>query len=427
MSVLLVPMMALLVQQIFGESPTGTCRVSPGGTFNSTNFLLNRRPLEDASARCNDGSAAQIFFRPCCNGDTPGDFCNESKSTWFVAFGDGNQDGWCWDESSCAARAATSPNLTSSDGLPLIFDRSGDQVGTGIGAFSKFAEVNANFYKAYAVYVPYCSSDLFLGECADAQHDGESMVFCGRSIARAALRSLLPDMIRYGADEVVLSGGAGLMNLIPEMKETLAGVATKVVALCDGCVLLDDAPSIGNVVLATPAADPSTCSDAWACAPSMTLPAAIETWGARLDESCGSWRCLLAGPGGALELAAAAMPLMARHPLYDVLALASRGDPNGHNASLAEEVRSQVVAALSPAHVQLAPACGQPQSAFTRSACFREGHRSLGAGAGASGLLSKALYTMLRGSGEDSQIDGCQGQGCNPSCVTEDAVDVLTI
>ena len=104
-----------------------------------------------------------MYFRPCCDGIDPGDWCNASARVWFIVFGNGNEDGWCWDQESCARRRKTHPALMTSTGLPTIFSRGDDPFGSGIGAFSKSGEANSNFYKSFAAFVPSCSSDMFVG------------------------------------------------------------------------------------------------------------------------------------------------------------------------------------------------------------------------------------------------------------------------
>ena len=71
------------------------CRAEDGG-FDPESMTLTLRPLNDTAATCNDGSQASLYFRPCCDGPTSGDWCNTSASTWLIVFGD-EASGWCWD------------------------------------------------------------------------------------------------------------------------------------------------------------------------------------------------------------------------------------------------------------------------------------------------------------------------------------------
>lgn len=383
---------------------TGKCRALDGSGFNSSTFLMNKRAVSSDAAVCNDGTQAQFYFRPCCDGETAGDFCNESLATWLIVFGDGHEDGWCWDVDSCAARALASPQLVSSDGLPQVFSRDGENWTDGVGAFSKGGEVNQNFYKSYAVYVPHCSSDLFLGECsADAPGDAQ---FCGRSIAEAVVRQLLPEMATYGVDEVVLVGGAGVMTYASSLRDILPQTAT-VSAVCDGCVLFDDL---------APLTEPPTCEDAFSCTPDRTLPAGVDLWGASLDEACGGWRCLLSTAGqGSLGLVAATsakLPLLAQQPLYDSKTFSALGSTPTQNATFAQEVRKHIHAGLKAAKVIVASACTAPESSFTRSSFFLVSFgRFYPRLSYASGL-----YALLYESTREVFADSCSTVDCNPSC-----------
>uniref|UniRef100_A0A7S0LV47 Uncharacterized protein n=1 Tax=Coccolithus braarudii TaxID=221442 RepID=A0A7S0LV47_9EUKA len=397
-----------------------------------------------------------LYYRPCCNGEDSWDFCNTSSSIWLVVFGDGNSDGWCWDSDSCARRAASLPERVGSGKWPAVFSRSESEPGSGwgpsVGAFSKLAEVNPNFYKAYTAYVPSCSSDLFLGEC-EGRTIGSAIdsnfKFCGKAIALAALRSLIPDMERYGADHVVLVSGAGVLTYIDELSALLPKSAA-VSAVCDGCALFDSPPT--HLPSSPPPAlalhplvlsPNSNCTDAFSCGPAETLPTAIKLWASQQKSECGGWRCLLSTPKqgalGVIGRAAAMMPLLAYHPLYDAAAFAARGTtPAAANASTAVEVRANVLAAVTPAAVVLAPACAQPQSSFTRIQFFHIDVVSSGGAAlnqasrssrarkasrvGAPGAFSHALYDLIHGAAS-SRVDACIGPGCNLSC--EDRLSLI--
>lgn len=193
------------------------CR-SPGAGF-SNNTLLTIHSLEENST-CFDGSRAKYYYRPCCDGEDPLDFCNASESKiWFIIF---EQNGWCYSNASCQSRRQ---EYKSSQHLPESFPLSTD------GIFSIFGEQNPNFYKNYAVYVPHCSNDMFLGSC----HDNRSK-FCGQNIAKAVVKNLYNDFISYGATEVVFVGGPGIMHLVP-LLATLLPDQTTARAICDGCFL----------------------------------------------------------------------------------------------------------------------------------------------------------------------------------------------
>ena len=207
------------------------CR-GPGGTFSHNTQLQLSDVVATEAPVCNDGSPAKFYYRPCCDGQDPLDFCNASNLTnWFIVF-EGN-NGWCFSKDSCELRMRASPSAVSSVGLPKLLPQSLD------GIFSIAGEQNPNFYKSYAAYIPHCSSDLFLSSCRDSAHPTSTRVsqnqssFCGRDVAMEVVKSLVPDMQKYGATNVVFVGGAGIMQLVPELAALLPSSSTPV-AVCDG-------------------------------------------------------------------------------------------------------------------------------------------------------------------------------------------------
>ena len=121
----------------FAAIAAPTCR-APGGGFDPSSMDLTLFTINNTQAKCQDGTDAKMYIRPCCDGIAPGDHCNATdRPRWFIVFGDGNADGWCWDAASCAARAK---NLTSSEQLPQHFSRHGGFYDQRVGAFSKSGE-----------------------------------------------------------------------------------------------------------------------------------------------------------------------------------------------------------------------------------------------------------------------------------------------
>lgn len=287
--------------------------------------------------------------------------------------------------------------LTSSEGLPDFWSRFGSYWENQVGAFSKGGETNQNFYKSYAAYIPYCSSDLFLGDCASSRNSGgdssASPAFCGKSIATAAIRNLLPEMEKYGADRIFLVGGAGIMTYLEELRWLLPPSADAR-AVCDGCVLLESGMSGG-----------CTGADAFSCAPRETLPQAVDLWKASLPQSCKGWKCLTSSATeGAIALAASWMPVLAQHPLYDRLMVAE---------SSPSAVQDAVAAALSAATVSVGAACAAPQSSFTMPEFF-----SVRYGGGRPPLTYASALFALANDQPLQLVDACGGVNCNPSCNT---------
>ena len=406
-----------------------TCRTAGGG-FNDTSMSLSRRPLTSSDgAVCNDGSAAQMYVRPCCDGADPGDFCNhtERSPVWLVVFGDGNADGWCWDGPSCARRMHD-PSRSSSRTLPRYFARGGGRDDFRVGVFSKSGEGNPNFYPSYVAFIPHCSSDLFLGNSTSA--NGPPF-FRGRSIAFAAIDALGGPMrasADAGALHVVIAGGAGVMLLLDELRARLP-TGAQLSAVCDGCVLYDDntaaaaAAAAASLAVASGAADgvgdrggegvggsgACTSEDAFSCPPSHTLPQALNLWGASSPSSLGScrggWRCLLDSPS-VVKGRPAPPRLLAQQPLYDA---ATR---RAHAEASAASVRARLSQAIEAADVSVGAACGSaPSASLTHSTFFSI---TFGRGLPPPSYAS-ALSSLVSGQ-RLALIDACAGIDCNANC-----------
>ena len=381
------------------------CRASGGG-FNISTMSLSLRPIALNTAMCTDGSAAKMYVRTCCDGTDPGDFCNNTERIpqWVVVFGDGNSGGWCWDGPSCAARLQQQPDLSSSKRLPEYFARDGGRDDYRVGIFSKSGEGNPNFYASYTAYVPYCSSDLFLGNSSGEQ----APFFRGRSIALGAIDSLRDEMLASAVNspgrslQVVIVGGAGVMLLMDDIRARLPPGAD-LSAVCDGCVLFDDGVQSDR---AKPA--PCKSGDAFSCTPSMTLPAATGLWAASMGACGAGWRCLLDSPA---RVASGLKPprLLAQQPLYDAPTRAA------HAGMLDAAVRARLTRALAAAGVSVGAACSRlPSASITRSSFFSV---TFGGSRIPPLTYGSGLYSLLVGT-NSSLVDTCEGVDCNPHCPT---------
>lgn len=125
-------------------------------------------------AVCNDGSPAGYYYGK--GGSDDSGFIIEDN-TWLVFLEGG---GWCWDEESCEQRKGIYPHLMSSSkwgeskALTGIF--STDPTVSPLAAASK-------------VFVPYCSSDGWVGdEVADSSNGNRH--FRGAAIVKAVFADL---------------------------------------------------------------------------------------------------------------------------------------------------------------------------------------------------------------------------------------------
>jgi hypothetical protein len=341
-------------------------------------LFLNAIPIQSPLAVCNDGSPTPIYYRNCsANWDTKGpDYCANITNRWVIVFaGDdvrgalrGEPDGpapafpagaFCYDGGSCASRA---PALRTSAGLP--------KSGFPGGFLSPYAEVNPNFYKSSSVVIPYCSSDLFLGNTtANGTH------FRGAEILNSALTALLALPNRSSlafADEVFVVGGAGVISQLPRIRARLLAAKRAAVGgggggggggapplllrgVCDGCALLPDLPG---------APSPPRCERDNDCPPSEALPRGMALWGAGGGPP---WRSL-AAPALLAATAAAGLPLLAFAQEFDAVALSAYGAwGGGANGSGAAWARRTYAPALRAALRGSLPA--PPRGAAFVGAC----------------------------------------------------------
>ena len=120
-----------------------------------------------STALCNDGSPAGYYYKA-----SP----NASSLDWLV-FQEGG--GWCWDSATCLARAASSPQLTSSKHWAATTTQGGI-----------FASDDARLSQLNLVFVPYCSSDGWAGLAGPASNPlGWS--FRGHDIVEAVIADLV--------------------------------------------------------------------------------------------------------------------------------------------------------------------------------------------------------------------------------------------
>lgn len=382
-------------------------------------LYMHRHVVADAAARgalCNDGSPAVFYYRGCNETyyakDAGG--CVNISNTWLVSFESGGE--YCYDAASCAARREARPAATRAPTTPQLVEN---------GLTQPFPEVNPNFYKSHAVFVPYCSSDLWLGN--GGNHSGGGFGFNGRNIIRAVLEDLqkvVPSghdddgeaegALRYdlgAAESLLLAGGPGLAAQASFVASLLpANLSRAAAMLCDGCVVLDQPPLV-------PVSAARPCSTALDCPPAVALQAGWGLWGAVAAPECvhGDHRCLLAPE--LLRYAPRSLPLLVQHPLYDSTQLAmNRAWPNtsassAYIAAFGESVR----AVLRATPFAFGAGCEAPYAYAQSHEAY---YYTKVNGMRMTGALSNAVSTFLRDRDtfvRDRYIDTCTGIGCNPS------------
>lgn len=256
----------LTVAVVKAQFPTPAPGVPPAQVLNVT-YLEG--PV------CNDGTQQAVYYRPCsANWDRKNpndDFCANITQRWIVVFESGA--GYCYSPNSCASR---DQNATSSSVMKA-------QAFLG-GMLEPFAEANPNLYKASAVFVPSCTSDLFSGDSEAGA--GTPFQFRGRAVVDAVLQRFLSDPAidaparLVDADEVLIVGPAGVMARIESLAQTIQEAASqasppgnpslRVFGMLDGGMLPGTLQPF-NVS----AADCTTDAN---CPPALALRAAAPLW-----------------------------------------------------------------------------------------------------------------------------------------------------
>ena len=270
--------------------------------------LFTVRNAAARGALCNDGSPAKYYFRDC---PRPGAECLDAPSEWIVVFDGGDSSDACYDEPTCAARMTAEPHKTGSGHLNATLP-------SPSGIFSWSGEENPNFYQHRTVLVPYCSSDMWLGNTSDT---ASGIHFRGRAILRAVAEDLAsaqfsntsvptiygpgPNRTRLDeADALAFVGGVGVSSQLAALvARSPPKPSKKLRAICDGCVLADVPP------LVTPAQQP--CTGAADCPPAAVLQRGLTLWDPAAAPD--AWRALL----GASLLRGLALPALVQQPQYD--------------------------------------------------------------------------------------------------------------
>jgi hypothetical protein len=134
--------------------------------------LLNT--AEYPEAVCNDGTPAGYYLIK----DIADDSGFQLQDNRWLLFLEGG--GWCWDEVSCVQRQSIYPNLISS--------KTWKPTRAYTGIFSQ-DPTKSPLATASKVFVPYCSSDGWVGD-AGADSSTAKMHFRGQAIIKAVLSDL---------------------------------------------------------------------------------------------------------------------------------------------------------------------------------------------------------------------------------------------
>ena len=222
-------------------------------------FLVDRGHVD---ALCSDRTSAAYYFR---KGAPSGDENRRRRDVLIYLQG----GFWCWDEASCALRWGYWDDPAAQrqwHGKHLMSSKTLDNVtmngNTPGGILNTTARAAANAFAGFDVYyVPYCSSDAWLG--ATRGEAAGAFVFRGRDILTAVVRETVKQSGAGAPLGAVLltgtsAGGLGTIHSVDFLRDELLppSAATRVVGIADGGWFMDVEP-------AAPCAQQS--EDMWDC------------------------------------------------------------------------------------------------------------------------------------------------------------------
>lgn len=147
-------------------------------------FMMRLHHLTDRNVTCNDGTPAGYYLRRA-----------HGSKRWIVYLEGGE---FCTSAESCEARYSDMTHLMSSARW--------NPVKEGSGILSTKQHLNPTWWNANHVYVPYCSSDAWIGN-ASANETGERFSFVGSRILERVFTELMSKGLEH-AERVLLAGSS---------------------------------------------------------------------------------------------------------------------------------------------------------------------------------------------------------------------------
>jgi hypothetical protein len=177
-----------------------------------------------AQAVCNDGSSAAYYYAPATSGS--------ASNVWLLMLEGGE---WCWDEASCATRKATQASMMGNK----FWNHN-----VAMGGIFETDDTKTPFAGAHKIFVPYCSSDAWVGDT-----DAAGLAFRGQAIVAAVLQSLVTQQNMGGTDRLLFggcsAGARGAMFTLDSVAALLARAGApqvQVQGLLDSPLWIDVAP-----------------------------------------------------------------------------------------------------------------------------------------------------------------------------------------
>ncbi|KAM8933768.1 palmitoleoyl-protein carboxylesterase notum2-like [Pelodytes ibericus] len=224
--------------------------------------------VKNTLVTCNDGTTAGYYLREA-----------KGNKRWIIFL----EGGWCcYSKETCDIRYKNAKRLMSSSEWP--------QTRKGTGILSPKQEENPHWWNLNAVFVPYCSSDVWSGNITKSHQD---YAFMGSMIIQEVIRDLVPKGIKQ-AKVVILAGssagGTGvLMNIdrVAALVEELTADVGQVRGLVDSGWFIDPKHN-----------KQTDCLDPTMCAVTDAIKQGLKLWNGILPEKCreqfkrdDEWRC----------------------------------------------------------------------------------------------------------------------------------------
>lgn len=190
-------------------------------------------------AVCNDGSAAGFYYKSPPQMTTSSDStCSEESDScsvdsesedpiyWLIHLKGGH---WCWDKKSCYERSQHFYFRT------LMSNKHWTPTISKTGIFDDDLTFNTNYtVNSHKIFVPYCSSDGWIGNSTQSDTNNELIYFKGQSIVITVLAELkrLFGFGVSGRDHLILSGcsagGRGAMNTLDSLPSICSSLGIEV-------------------------------------------------------------------------------------------------------------------------------------------------------------------------------------------------------
>ncbi|KAG8432968.1 hypothetical protein GDO86_017293 [Hymenochirus boettgeri] len=224
--------------------------------------------LKNTLVTCNDRTAAGYYLREA-----------KGNKRWIIFL----EGGWCcYSKGTCDIRYNNVRRLMSSSHWP--------QTRKGTGIMSSKQNENPYWWNQNAVFVPYCSSDVWSGNVSRYQ---DGYAFMGSMIIQEVIQDLVPKGFKQAKSVILAGSSAGgtgvLLNIdrVAELVEELTTESVQVRGLVDSGWFLDPKHT-----------DQSDCLDISKCALTEAIKKGLKLWNGILPENCkqqfkkgDEWKC----------------------------------------------------------------------------------------------------------------------------------------